>query len=83
LQQRDKKSLTSRRSHQYGLLNSNNEVSLANTKVNTKKYEQAVKRKVSECKKLGQHQHLTKATIDLKLNSSSTSAEQSPVVNHY
>ena len=78
----DKKSLTLDEAINMAWLNSN-EVSLANTKVNTKKYElQAVKNeRYPNVKVSGQYQHLTKATIDLKLNNSSTSAEQSPVVN--
>jgi outer membrane protein TolC len=78
----DKKSLTLDEAINMAWLNSN-EVSLANTKVNTKKYElQAVKNeRYPNVKVSGQYQHLTKATIDLKLNSTSTSSEQSPVVN--
>ncbi len=54
--------------------NKSNEVILGNTKVNTKKHElQAAKNsQYPNLKASGQFQHLTKATIDLKTNSSNT-----------
>ncbi len=59
-----------------------NEVTLANTKVNTKKYElQAIKNnQYPDFKVSGQYQRLTKASIDLKINKSATS-EPLPVVD--
>jgi outer membrane protein TolC len=58
-----------------------NDVILGNTRVNTKKYElQAAKNnQYPNLKASGQFQHLTKATIDLKTNSSSSSTP--PVVD--
>lgn len=60
-----------------------NEISLANTKVATKKYElQAAKNeRYPNLRISGQYQHLTKATIDLKLNNNGTSTQQTPVVD--
>ena len=54
--------------------NKSNDVILGNTRVNTKKYElQAAKNnQYPNLKAAGQFQHLTKATIDLKTNSSSS-----------
>jgi outer membrane protein TolC len=59
-----------------------NEVSLANTKVNTKKYElQSTKNsQYPDFKVSGQYQRLAKASIDLKLNKSATS-QPLPVVD--
>lgn len=59
-----------------------NEVNLANTKVATKKYElQSVKNKrYPDLKISGQYQRLAKASINLKLNQSSTS-DPVPVVD--
>ena len=59
-----------------------NEVSLANAKVNTKKYElQSTKNsQYPDLKISGQYQRLTKASIDLKINKSATS-EPLPVVD--
>jgi len=59
-----------------------NDVILGNTKVNTKKYElQAAKNsQYPDLKAAGQYQHLTKATIDLK-TSSSTSSSTPPIVD--
>ena len=59
-----------------------NEVSLANTKVATKKYElQSTKNnQYPDLKVSGQYQRLTKASIDLKINKSSNS-EPLPVVD--
>lgn len=78
----DKKSLTLDEAINMAWLKSN-EVSLANSKADTKKYElQAVKNeRYPDLKISGQYQHLTKATIDLKLNNSGSSSETSPVVN--
>ncbi|MBU0940339.1 MAG: TolC family protein [Bacteroidetes bacterium] len=78
----DKKSLTLDEAINMAWLKSN-EVSLANSKVDTKKYElQAVKNeRYPDVKVSGQYQHLTKATINLKLNNTSASSEPSPVVN--
>lgn len=78
----DKKSLTLDEAINMAWLKSN-EVALANSKADTKKYElQAVKNKrYPDLKISGQYQHLTKATIDLKLNNSGSSSEPSPVVN--
>lgn len=78
----DKKSLTLDEAINMAWLKSN-EVSLANSKAHTKKYElQAVKNeRYPDLKISGQYQHLTKATIDLKLNNSGSSSEPSPVVN--
>lgn len=78
----DKKSLTLDEAINMAWLKSN-EVSLANSKADTKKYElQAVKNeRYPDLKISGQYQHLTKATIDLKLNNSGSSSEPSPVVN--
>jgi outer membrane protein TolC len=61
-----------------------NEVSLANTKVNTKKHElQSVKNnRYPDLKVSGQYQRLTNASIDLKINkNNSATAEPLPVVN--
>jgi outer membrane protein TolC len=62
--------------------NKSNDVILGNTKVNTKKYElQAAKNsQYPDLKAAGQYQHLTKATIDLK-TSSSTSSSTPPIVD--
>jgi hypothetical protein len=58
-----------------------NEVSLANTKVATKKITARSKNeKYPNLKISGQYQHLTKATINLKLNNNGTSP-QTPVVD--
>ncbi|MFE3866554.1 TolC family protein [Flavobacterium sp. LS2P90] len=59
-----------------------NEVSLANTKVNTKRYElQSTKNsQYPDLKVSGQYQRLAKASIDLKINKSSNS-EPLPVVD--
>ena len=78
----EKKSLTLDEAINMAWLKSN-EVSLANSKVDTKKYElQAVKNeRYPDVKVSGQYQHLTKATINLKLNNTSASSEPSPVVN--
>jgi outer membrane protein TolC len=59
-----------------------NEVNLANTKVNTKKYElQSTKNsQYPDLKVSGQYQRLAKASIDLKLNKSATS-QPLPVVD--
>lgn len=79
----DKTSLTLDEAINMAWLKSN-EVSLANTKVATKKYElQAVKNeRYPNLKISGQYQHLTKATIDLKLNTNSTtSTEPGPAVD--
>ncbi|SHM39616.1 TolC family protein [Flavobacterium xinjiangense] len=59
-----------------------NEVSLANAKVNTKKYElQSTKNsQYPDLKISGQYQRLAKASIDLKINKSATS-EPLPVVD--
>ena len=60
-----------------------NEVSLANTKVNTKKYElQSVKNnQYPDFKVSGQYQRLAKASVDLKINKNSGSNNSVPVVN--
>ena len=60
-----------------------NEISLANTKVATKKYElQAIKNeRYPNLKVSAQYQHLTKATVDLKLNRSGSGSEPAPAVN--
>ena len=60
-----------------------NEVSLANTKVATKKYElQAIKNeRYPNLKVSAQYQHLTKATVNLKLNNSGSGSEPAPAVN--
>jgi outer membrane protein TolC len=61
-----------------------NEVSLANTKVDTKKYElQSVKNnRYPDLKVAGQYQRLTNASIDLKINKNNTAtAEPVPIVN--
>ncbi|MBP4142995.1 TolC family protein [Flavobacterium sp. I-SCBP12n] len=60
-----------------------NEVSLANTKVNTKKYElQSVKNnQYPDFKVSGQYQRLAKASVDLKINKNSGSTNSVPVVN--
>jgi outer membrane protein TolC len=78
----DKTSLTLDEAINMAWLKSN-EISLANTKVATKKYElQAVKNeRYPNLKISGQYQHLTKATIDLKLNNNGTSTQQTPVVD--
>ena len=78
----EKKSLTLDEAINMAWLKSN-EVSLANSKADTKKYElQAVKNeRYPDVKVSGQYQHLTKATINLKLNNTSASSEPSPVVN--
>jgi outer membrane protein TolC len=59
------------------------EVSLANTKVATKKYElQAIKNeRYPNLKVSAQYQHLTKATVNLKLNNSGSGSEPAPAVN--
>lgn len=77
----EKKSLTLDEAIHLAWKNSN-EVSLANTKVNTKKYElQSTKNsQYPDLKVSGQYQRLTKASIDLKLNKSNTS-EPLPVVD--
>jgi outer membrane protein TolC len=78
----DKTSLTLDEAINMAWLKSN-EISLANTKVATKKYElQAVKNeRYPNLKISGQYQHLTKATIDLKLNNNGTCTQQTPVVD--
>ena len=60
-----------------------NEVSLADTKVATKKYElQAIKNeRYPNVKISAQYQHLTKANINLKLNNNSSGGEPSAPVN--
>jgi outer membrane protein TolC len=62
-----------------------NEVSLANTKVNTSKYElqSAKNRQYPDLKASGQYMKLSKASIDLKTNKddSSTSSSSMPMVN--
>jgi outer membrane protein TolC len=60
-----------------------NEVILANAKVASKKYElQAVKNeRYPNVKISGQYQHLTNASVDLKLNNNGNSVEPSPLVN--
>lgn len=60
-----------------------NEVSLANTKVATKKYElQSVKNnQYPDFKISGQYQRLAKASVDLKANQNKNSDAESPVVN--
>jgi hypothetical protein len=65
----------------HGLLKSN-EVSLANTKVATKKIRTASvsKRKYPNLKISGQYQHLTKAH-QFKLNNNGTSPQETPVVD--
>lgn len=77
----EKKSLTLDEAIHLAWKNSN-EVSLANTKVNTKKYElQSTKNsQYPDLKVSGQYQRLAKASIDLKLNKSNTS-EPLPVVD--
>lgn len=59
-----------------------NEVSLANTKVATKKYElQSIKNnQYPDLKVSGQYQRLAKASVDLKINKSSN-AEPTPIVD--
>lgn len=78
----DKTSLTLDEAINMAWLKSN-EISLANTKVATKKYElQAAKNeRYPNLRISGQYQHLTKATIDLKLNNNGTSTQQTPVVD--
>lgn len=78
----DKTSLTLDEAINMAWLKSN-EVTLANTKVATKKYElQAVKNeRYPNLKISGQYQHLTKATIDLKMNNNGTSTQQTPIVD--
>ena len=77
----EKKSLTLDEAIHLAWKNSN-EVSLANTKVNTKKYElQSTKNsQYPDLKVSGQYQRLAKASIDLKLNKSNAS-EPLPVVD--
>jgi len=77
----EKKSLTLDEAIHLAWKNSN-EVSLANTKVNTKKYElQSTKNsQYPDLKISGQYQRLAKASIDLKLNKSNAS-EPLPVVD--
>jgi len=77
----EKKSLTLDDAIHLAWKNSN-EVSLANTKVNTKKYElQSTKNsQYPDLKVSGQYQRLAKASIDLKLNKSNAS-EPLPVVD--
>jgi outer membrane protein TolC len=61
-----------------------NEVSLANTKVDTKKHElESVKNnRYPDLKVSGQYQRLTNASIDLKINkNNSATAEPLPIVN--
>jgi outer membrane protein TolC len=60
-----------------------NEVSLANTKVATKKYElQAIKNeRYPNVKIAAQYQHLTKATVNLKLNNNGSGSEPAPAVD--
>ena len=66
--------------------NKSNEVSLANTKVNSKKYELITVKnnQYPDFKVSGQYQRLAKASVNLKLNqnnSSSGSSEPAPVVD--
>lgn len=63
--------------------NKSNEVALADTKVATKKLElQAVKNYgYPDLKISGQYQRLTKASIDIKSNNSSSTSEPAPVVD--
>jgi outer membrane protein TolC len=77
----EKKSLTLDEAINMAWKNSN-EVSLANAKVATKKYElQSTKNsQYPDLKVSGQYQRLTKATIDLKINKSATSTPP-PVVD--
>ena len=60
-----------------------NEVVLANTKVNTKKYElQSVKNnQYPDFKISGQYQRLANASLDLKINTGSSSSQTPPVVH--
>ena len=60
-----------------------NEVSLANTRVNTKKYElQSVKNnQYPDFKVSAQYQRLAKASVDLKINKNSTSTNAVPTVD--
>ena len=60
-----------------------NEVSLANTKVNTKKYElQSVKNnQYPDFRVSGQYQRLAKAAVDLKINKNSSSTTAVPTVD--
>lgn len=60
-----------------------NEVSLANTKVNTKKYElQSIKNnQYPDFKVSAQYQRLAKASVDLKINKNSSSTNAVPTVN--
>ena len=60
-----------------------NEVSLANTKVNTKKYElQSVKNnQYPDFKVSGQYQRLAKASVHLKINKNSSSTTAIPTVD--
>ncbi|WP_413997779.1 TolC family protein [Flavobacterium sp. W1B] len=60
-----------------------NEVSLANTKVNTKKYElQSVKNnQYPDLKISGQYQRLAKASVNLKINQNSSTTNTVPTVD--
>jgi hypothetical protein len=60
-----------------------NEVSLANTKVATKNTncKRSKNERYPNLKISGQYQHLTKATINLKLNNNGTSPQETPVVD--
>ena len=78
----DKTSLTLDQAIQMAWSKSN-EVTLANTKVETSRLElQSTKNdKYPNFKVSGQYQRLTKATIDLKINNNSSSTEPMPVVD--
>ena len=78
----DKTSLTLDQAIQMAWSKSN-EVTLANTKVETSRLElQSTKNdKYPNFKVSGQYQRLTKATIDLKINNNSSSSEPMPVVD--
>lgn len=60
-----------------------NEVSLANTKVNTRKYELAATKnnQYPDFKISGQYQRLTNANVDLKINQGSSSSGSTPKVD--
>ncbi len=82
MEAQDKTSLTLDQAIQMAW-NKSNEVTMANTKVETSRLElqSAKNNQYPDFKISGQYQRLTKATIDLKLTTSSSSSDPLPIVD--
>lgn len=82
MEAQDKTSLTLEQAIQMAW-NKSNEVTLANTKVETSRLElqSAKNNRYPDFKISGQYQKLTKATIDLKINNNNSRSEPMPVVD--